>query len=165
MSLITPSFGLIFWMVIGFGILFFILYKFAWPVIFKMINEREQFIQQQLTEAETVRQQMQNLKSEHQQLVLEAKEERDTIIADTKKLVNKMYDDAKIRCTKETENMMSEARQAIENEKMRALIDIKNEIGILSINVAEKILREELKDTSRQEEIINKWVEELKIKN
>jgi len=163
MELITPSFGLIFWMLIGFGILFFILAKFAWPVITKMIADREKFIQQQLIEAENVRQEMKNLKSEHHQLLIEAKDERDKILADARKMVEKMNDDAKLRREKETDAMMAETRAAIENEKMKALTDIKNEIANLSIDVAEKILREELKDSSRQEEIILKWVEELKI--
>ena len=163
MELIKPSFGLIFWMLIGFGILFLILAKYAWPVITKMIAEREKFIQQQLTEAENVRQEMRNLKSEHQQLLIEAKDERDKILADARKMVEKMNDDAKLRREKETDAMMAETRAAIENEKMKALTEIKNEIANLSIDVAEKILREELKDSSKQEELIHKWVEELKI--
>jgi F-type H+-transporting ATPase subunit b len=163
MELITPSFGLIFWMLIGFGILFFILYKFAWPVITKMIAEREKFIQQQLSEAEQVRQEMKNLKSEHHQLLIEAKDERDKILADARKMVEKMNDDAKLRREKETDAMMAETRSIIENEKMKALTEIKNEIANLSIDVAEKILREELKDSSRQEDIIHKWMEDLKI--
>jgi F-type H+-transporting ATPase subunit b len=163
MELITPSFGLIFWMLIGFGILFFILAKFAWPVITKMIADREKFIQQQLTEAENVRQEMKNLKSEHHQLLIEAKDERDKILADARKMVEKMNDDAKLRCEKETDAMMAETRAVIENEKMKALTEIKNEIANLSIDVAEKILREELKNDTRQEELIQKWVEDLKI--
>ena len=126
MELITPSTGLIFWMLIGFGILFFILAKFAWPAITKMIAEREKFIQQQLTEAEQVRQEMKNLKSEHQQLLVEAKEERDKILADARKMVEKMNDDAKLRREKETDAMMAETRATIENEKMKALTEIKN---------------------------------------
>jgi F-type H+-transporting ATPase subunit b len=161
MDLITPSFGLVFWMLISFGILFFILAKFAWPVITKMVKEREQFIQQQLTEAEKVRQAMKDMKSEHKQLLIEAKDERDKILADARKMVEKIDNDAKLRREKETDAMMAETRAAIENEKMKALTEIKNEIANLSIEVAEKILREELKETSRQEEVIHKWVEEL----
>jgi F-type H+-transporting ATPase subunit b len=163
MNLITPSTGLIIWMLIGFGILFFILYKFAWPVIIKMITEREQFIQQQLTEADRVRQEMKNLKSEHQQLLIEAKDERDKILLDARKMVERMHDEAKLRRDKETDVLMAETRTAIENEKKRAIVEIKNEIANLSIEVAEKILNSELKDTSRQEEIIHQWVEDLKI--
>jgi len=163
MELITPSFGLLFWMLIGFGILFFILAKYAWPAIIAMIAKREQFIQQQLTEAEQVRQEMKNLKSEHQQLLIEAKDERDKILSDARKMVNKMNEDAKLRHEKETDAMMAETRVAIENEKLKAITEIKNEIANLSIEVAEKILREELKESSRQEDIIQKWVEEMKL--
>ena len=161
--LITPSFGLLFWMLIGFGILFFILAKYAWPQIIKMINNREQFIQKQLTEAEQVRQEMKNLKSEHQQLLIEAKNERDKILIDARKMVEHINDDAKVRREKETNVMMAETRAAIENEKLKAITEIKNEIANLSIEVAEKILREELKDSSRQEDLIQKWVEEMKL--
>jgi F-type H+-transporting ATPase subunit b len=163
MGLITPSFGLLFWMIIGFGILFFVLAKYAWPVITKMISEREQFIKKQLAEAELVRAEMKNLKSEHLQLLAEAKEERDKILNDARKIVEKMNEEAKIRREKETDAMIAETREMIKNEKMKALIEIKNEIANLSIDVAEKILREELKDSSRQEDIIHKWVEEMNL--
>jgi F-type H+-transporting ATPase subunit b len=163
MELITPSFGLTFWMLIGFGILFFILAKLAWPVIIKMISDREKFIQKQLTQAEQVREEMKNLKSEHHQLLVEAKEERDKILSDARKMVERMGDDAKLRREKETDAMLAETREAIKNEKMKALTEIKNEIANLSIEVAEKILREELKDESRQEELIHKWVEEMEL--
>jgi len=165
MELIKPSSGLLFWMFIGFGILFFILAKFAWPVIIKMISDREQFIQSQLTEAENVRREMKNLKSEHQQLLVEAKEERDKILSDARKVVQKMNDDAKLRRERETDAMIAETREIIKNEKMKALTEIKNEIANLSIDVAEKILREEVKNTSRQEELIHKWVEEMSFEN
>jgi len=165
MNLITPSFGMIFWMLIGFGILFFILAKFGWPVITKMIAEREKLIQNQLSEAEQVRQEMQHLKSEHQQLLVEAKAERDKILSDARKIVEKMNDDAKLRREKETNAMLAETREAIKHEKMKALTEIKNEIANLSIEVAEKILGEEMKDEARQEEIIRKWVEEATFEN
>ena len=163
MDLITPSFGLLFWMLIGFGVLFFILAKYAWPVIIGMIAKREQFIQNQLTEAEQVRQEMKSLKSEHQQLLIEAKNERDRILIDARKMVDKMNEEAKLRRDKETDAMMVETRVAIQNEKLKAITEIKNEIANLSIEVAEKILREELKETSRQEDIIQKWIEEMKL--
>jgi len=163
MELITPSFGLTFWMLIGFGILFFILAKLAWPVILKKIADREKFIQKQLTEAEQVREEMKNLKSEHQQLLVQAKEERDKIVSDARKMVEKMDGDAKPRGQKETDAMLVETREAIKNEKLKAITEIKNEIANLSIEVAEKILREELKDEARQEELICKWVEEMKL--
>ena len=91
MELITPSIGLLFWMLVGFGILFFILAKFAWPIVMKAINSREEKIESQLAEAERVRNDMKNLKSEHQALLVQAKEERDQILADARKIREKLY--------------------------------------------------------------------------
>lgn len=163
MELITPAFGLIFWMLIGFGILFFLLAKFAWPVITKAIADRENYIQEQLDAAETVKAEMKNLHSEHQQLLLQAKEERDIILADARKIVEKMNEDAKIVRDKEYEARMEETRATIRNEKMKAITEIKNEIALLSIDIAEKVLREELTTTERQEQIVRKWVDELNL--
>ena len=163
MNLITPDFGLIFWMLIGFGILFFILAKFAWPIITKAISQREEYIQEQLDAADTVKKEMKNLKAEHHQLLQEAKEERDKILADARKMVEKMNEEARILRDEEHDARMAETKIAIQNEKMKALTDIKNEIALLSIDVAEKILSEELSTQTKQEEMISKWVNELNL--
>jgi len=163
MNLITPDFGLIFWMLIGFGILFFILAKFAWPVITKSIAQREEYIQEQLDAADTVKREMKNLQAEHHKLLQEAKEERDKILADARKIVDKMNEEARILRDKEHDARMAETKIAIQNEKMKALTDIKNEIALLSIDVAEKILSEEPSTQTKQEEMISKWVNELNL--
>ena len=163
MNLITPDFGLIFWMLIGFGILFFILAKFAWSVITKSIAQREEYIQEQLDAADTVKREMKNLQAEHHKLLQEAKEERDKILADARKIVDKMNEEARILRDKEHDARMAETKIAIQNEKMKALTDIKNEIALLSIDVAEKILSEELSTQTKQEEMISKWVNELNL--
>jgi len=165
MPLITPSFGLLFWMIIGFGILFLVLAYFAWPVITKKINEREQFIQSQLSEAELVREEMRNLKIEHQRILDEAKEERNRILLEARNIVDKINEEAKCRREKETEILISETKEIIENEKMKALTEIKNEIANLSLDMAEKILREDLKDSTRQNELVCKWIEEMTFEN
>ncbi|MBP1673604.1 MAG: synthase subunit [Bacteroidetes bacterium] len=163
MELITPDFGLIFWMLIGFGILFFLLAKFAWPIITKAIAERENYIQEQLDAAAKVKDEMKNLQSEHQLLLAVAKEERDKILADARKIVEKMNEDAKALRDKEHEARMAETKVIIHNEKMKAITDIKNEIAQLSIDIAEKILRDELTSKERQEQIVHKWVDELNL--
>jgi F-type H+-transporting ATPase subunit b len=163
MELITPAFGLIFWMLIGFGILFFLLAKFAWPVITKAISDRENYIQEQLDAAETVKLEMKNLHSEHQELLAVVKEERDKILSDARKIVERMNEEAKIVRDKEYEARMEETQITIRNEKMKAITEIKNEIALLSIDIAEKILRDELSTKDRQEQIVHKWVEELNL--
>ncbi len=163
MELITPDFGLIFWMLIGFGLLFFLLAKFAWPVITKSIAERENYIQEQLDAAAKVKDEMKNLQSEHKLLLVTAKEERDKILADARKIVEKMNEDAKAIRDKEHEARMAETKVMIHNEKMKAITDIKNEIAQLSIDIAEKILRDELTSKERQEQIVHNWVDELNL--
>lgn len=163
MNLITPSFGLLFWMLIGFGILFFILAKFAWPIIVKAINDREKKIAEQLSAADKAREEMRNLKSEHEALLAKAKEERDAILAEARKMSEKMYDEAKVKADDEAQHIIDEAKQAIHFEKMKAITDIKNEIAQMSIEIAEKVLAEELSDKSKQEELVSKWVKDINI--
>lgn len=161
MALITPSFGLIFWMLLGFGLLFFILKKFAWPFITNTIAAREHRIESQLMEAEKVRQDMANLKSEHQVLLVQAKEERDQILADARKMRDKLYEEAKEKANNEAKAIVEEAKKAIHFEKMKAMTDIKNEIANMSIEIAEKILREELSDQNKQEALVSKWMDDI----
>lgn len=163
MNLITPSFGLLFWMLLGFGILFFILAKFAWPIIIKAINRREAYITEQLNAATKAREEMKNLKSEHEALLVKAKEERDAILAEARKMSEKLYEDAKAKSAREAQLMIDEAKQTIHFEKMKAITDIKNEIAQMSIEIAEKVLTEELSDKQKQEELVAKWVKDVSI--
>jgi len=163
MELITPSFGLIFWMLLGFGILFFILAKFAWPVIIKSITDREKRIEEQLSEAAKAREEMKNLKSEHEALLAQAKEERDAILAEARKMSEKMYDDAKEKAANEAQLLIEDAKKSIHFEKMKAVTDIKNEIAQMSIEIAEKVLMEELADKDKQEALVAKWLKDVNI--
>ncbi|MDR1758749.1 MAG: F0F1 ATP synthase subunit B [Bacteroidales bacterium] len=163
MELITPSFGLIFWMLLGFGILFFVLAKFAWPVIIKMLSEREKHIEEQLSAANLVREDMSRLQSEHQRLLVEAKEERDKILADARKLREKLAEETKAKANEEANAIIAEAKQAIHFEKMKAMVEIKNEIANLSIEIAEKVLRHELSDKTQQETLVSRWMQEVNL--
>lgn len=163
MELITPSFGLFFWMLIGFGILFFILAKYAWPMITKMISEREKYIEDQLSAAEMVRQDMNRLQGEHQKLLAQAKEERDAILADARKIRDKMYEEAKIKADNEAQVIIGEAKKNIQFEKLKAITDIKNEIANMSIEIAERVLRQELSDKEKQEDIVKKWMQNINL--
>jgi len=163
MELITPSFGLLFWMLVGFGILFFILAKFAWPVITKMIAEREKHIQEQLSAADLVRQDMGRLQAEHKKLLVQAKEERDAILADARKLRDRLYEETKAKANEEANAIVDEAKKAIHFEKMKAVTDIKNEIANMSIEIAEKVLRQELTDKAKHEELVEKWMQDINL--
>ena len=163
MELITPSFGLLFWMLLGFGILFFILAKFAWPIIVKSINDREKRISEQLAEAAKAREEMKNLKSDHEKLLVQAKEERDAILAEARKISEQMYEEAKEKAVKESQRILEDAQKVIHFEKMKAVTDIKNEIAQMSIEIAEKVLREELADKNKQESLVADWIKGMNI--
>lgn len=160
MELIKPSFGLIFWMLLGFGILFFILAKFAWPVITKGIADRNKKIQDQLDEAAKIHAEMENLHLKHDAMIAQAKTERDGILNEARAISEKMKEDAKISADKEAQTIIEDAKKAIHFEKMKAMTDVKNEIANLSIEIAEKIMAEELNDKQKQEKLIEKWMKE-----
>lgn len=163
MNLITPSFGLLFWMIIGFGILVVILGVFAWPIIIGAITKREKYIEEQLNAANKAREEMKNLKSDHEALLAKAKEERDAILSEARKMSEKMYEDAKVKADIEAQRLIDEAKTTIHYEKMKAVTDIKNEIAQMSIEIAEKVLMKELSDKTKQQELVAEWVKDVNI--
>ncbi len=162
-SLITPSFGLLVWMLIGFGILVFILAKYAWPIITKSIAKREEYIETQLAEAERIKNELANMEKKHDEMLSKTKAERDKILADARKISEKMYEDAKIKANNEAVALIEEAKKTINFEKMKAMTDIKNEIANLSIDIAEKLIRKELSDKDKQNKLVEEWMKEINL--
>ena len=160
MELITPSFGLIFWMLIGFGILFFILAKFAWPIITNGIASRNKKIADQLEEAAKIHEEMQSLNKKHEEMMVQAKAERDAILAEARKVSAELYDKAKLKAAAESQAMIEDAKKAIYYEKMKAITDAKNNIANFSIDIAQKLLSKELADREKQEKLVEKWLED-----
>lgn len=160
MELIKPSFGLIFWMLLGFGIFFFILAKFAWPIITQGIASRNKKIQDQLDEAARVHAELESLNLKHDQMLAQAKMERDDILNEARVISEKMKEESKLKADAEAQSIIADAKQAIQMEKMKAITDLKNEIANFSINIAEKIMTEELSDKEKQEKLIEKWIKE-----
>ncbi len=150
MSLINPGFGLVIWMTIAFGILLWVLAKYAWPAIMDALAEREKSIEEALLSAEKARQAMEKLKLGNEELIREAKDERDNILKEARSLKEKMIHDAKEKAQVTADSIVENARKSIESEKKAALAEIKNTIASFSIDIAEKILREELKDKKKQ---------------
>jgi F-type H+-transporting ATPase subunit b len=163
MELLTPSFGLIFWTLLAFLIVFFILKKFAWKPILKALNDREKGIADSLETADRVRAEMAQLKSENEELLAKAREERAAMLKEARDIKDKIINDAKEQAKTEASKIMSETQQAIEQQKMAAMTDVKNQVGKMVIEVAEKILRKELGSKEAQEAHIKDLVEEVKL--
>lgn len=161
MELVSPGIGLIFWMTLAFAILLWILGKFAWKPIMKSLKERENSIDEALHAADKAREDMKKLKFDNEQLLNEAKEERDEILKAARKVRDKIIDEARDKANNEANNIVENAKERIENEKMAAMTDLKNQLASLSIEIAEKILQRELSDKEKQEDYVQKLVNEI----
>jgi F-type H+-transporting ATPase subunit b len=162
MELIQPGLGLIFWMTISFGAVLFILAKFAWKPILKSLKDRENTIEEALHAADRAKEEMKQLKFDNEVLLREAKNERDAILNEARKIREKMIEEARTRANEEAQRIVENAKERIENEKMAAITDLKNQIALLSIEIAEKLIREELAKDKKQEELIKKMLGDIK---
>jgi F-type H+-transporting ATPase subunit b len=162
MQLLTPGFGLILWTLLAFVIVFFILKKFAWKPILESMNKREKTIADTLATAERVRGEMAQLKSDNEALLVKAREERAVMLREAKETKDKIINDAREHAKIETNKIIADAQSAINQQKMAAIIDLKNQVGNLVIEVSEKILRRELSSKKEQEDYIKKLADQVK---
>ena len=144
MKLLTPEFGLLIWTLVAFLVVFFILKKMAWPAIIKGLRDRENTITESLATAQKVKEEMALMKSENEALLASAREERANMLKEARETKEKMISEAKELAKTEANKIILEAQAAIETQKMSAMIDVKNQVGKLVIEVSEKVLRKEL---------------------
>ena len=163
MELVLPGIGLIFWMTLSFLILAFILGKFGWPVIVQALDKRETKISEALELAEKTREEMKALQANNEQLLREAKEERDAILAEARKVSQKMYDEAKEKANEEAQRILTSAKENIHYEQMKAIAEVRNTIAELSLEIAGKVLSEEMKENGRHADYVNRLVDEIKL--
>ncbi len=160
MELVKPAIGLIFWMLVTFSILVFILTKFAWKPILAMIKEREQTIENSLNEATKARYEMSQLVAKNEELLNQAKEERNQILHNAKEAAEKVKADILVKAQKEAEEKIQMAFREIEIQKKAAIVEVKNSVGIMALEIAEKVIRKELKSNNEQVEYVNKLAKE-----
>ncbi len=163
MQLLTPGFGLIIWTLLAFLIVFFILKKYAWKPILNSMNEREQGIADSLATADKIKIEMTQMKSEHEELLVKAREERGNMLREAKETKDKIISEAKEQAKVETNKIIADAQSVINQQKMAALTDLKNQVGNLVVEVSEKILRRELSNKQEQEKYIKDLAENVKL--
>ncbi|MBS1917663.1 MAG: F0F1 ATP synthase subunit B [Bacteroidetes bacterium] len=163
MKLLLPEFGLLIWTLLAFLIVFYILGKFAWPAIVKGLAEREKGIADSLATAEKVKAEMAQLKSENEALLAKAREERAQLLKEARDTKDKIINEAKEQAKSDAAKIITDAQAAIEQQKMAALTDVKNQVGNLVIEVSEKILRRELSNKAEQENYIKQLANEVKL--
>jgi len=154
------SVGLFFWQTVLFILLVLLLKKFAWKPILKAVNEREQGIKDALDSAQKAKEEMANLQADNEKLLKEARAERDAMLKEARDIKNKMISEAKDEAKVEADKMVAQAQAAIESEKKAAIADLKNQVATLSINIAEKVVKQNLATDDKQQELVKSLLEE-----
>ena len=150
MGLLTPDPGLMFWMIIVFGVVFFVLAKYGFPVIIGMVEDRKAYIDDSLKAAREANEQLVNVKAEGEKVLAQAREEQARIL-----------NDAQERAMLEGQRLMDEMKKQIETEKESAIRDIRRQVAVLSVDIAEKIMRSKLADEKEQMELIDRMLDEM----
>jgi len=163
MQLINPGFGLVFWMTLIFLIVLFILKKYAWKPILQSLKERENSIEDALKAAENAKKEMAELQAKNEELLREAREEKDALLAEARNMKEKIIQEAREKANQEAKNIMENAREQINMEKQAVLAEVKNIIATYSIDIAEKVLREELADKKKQQAYVSKLLKEIQL--
>lgn len=157
------SFGLFFWQLIILVVLILLMVKFAWKPIMESINSREDGINNALLAAENAKKDMQNLKADNEKLLAEARAERDIMIKEAREIKEKMINDAKLEAQVQGEKIIEQAKATIASEKNAAIADLKNQVGALSLEIAEKVLKSELANKEAQTKLVETMLGDAKL--
>ena len=163
MALLTPGTGLIVWQTFVFLLLVFLLGKLAWKPILSSLKEREQSIQEALDTAEKARLELSKLKSDNESLLRQAREERDKMLREAREASNRLKDEAQAEAKKVADKIIDDARTTIGIEKQAALKEIKIQVAMFSLEVAERLLKEKLSNDKAQKELVQKYVNDIKV--
>lgn len=158
MELLTPSIGNIFWTAVVFLLLVVLLRSFAWKPILSAVKTREDNIQDALNQAKLAKKEMETLKADNERIMREAKIERDAILKEAREIKDRIVAEAKEAAKSEGDKLIEAARQTINAEKNAAMADIKSQIGTLSVNIAESILKQKLDNTEAQNELVQNYL-------
>lgn len=161
MDLVTPEIGMIFWSTLFFLILLFILGRFAWPAILAAVYARNESIKKALDAAEKARDEMAQLQADNEKILAEAKEERDALMKEARDVKDKIILEAKEKAQEEAKRLLKNARETIQNEKVAAINEMKEQVALLSVDIAEKVLRNKLSDDKAQTELVDKLVDDI----
>ena len=161
MSLITPDFGLFFWMTVVFLVVLFILWKWGFPVIVKMVDERKAFIDESLKKAHEANERLANIQKEGESILQEAREKQAQILKEAAETRDAIVEKAQDKARSEGARLLEEAKVAIEQEKKAAIADIRQQVATLSVEIAEKVLRANLKDDKSQMDLIDRMLDDV----
>lgn len=162
MDLLTPGTGLIIWQLIVFVLLFFLLSKLAWKPIINSLKDRERSIQDALDTAEKARAEMSQLRSDNEKLLKEAREERDRILREAREVSNRLKDEAQVEAKKSADKIIEDARAAINIEKQAALKEVRVQVSMFALDIAEKLMKKNLSGDKSQKELVESYIKDIK---
>ena len=160
MSLVTPAVGLMFWTCVIFVLLILVLKKFAWKPILSAVDQRNESISNSLLAAQKARDEIASLTANNEQIIAQAKLDRDALLKEAREMKNEIISKAKETATNEADKIISSAKEQITNEKMKALTELKNQVAAISIEMAEKVLGSELSNADAQKDLVNRALKE-----
>lgn len=165
MELFTPDFGLIFWMFISFGVLFFILWKFAWPVIIKGIDSRADLINKGVEYAQNAKEQLDHAREEADKYIADARRQQAEMLRDADKLKTQIIEDARAVAQKEAQKVMDAAKVSIEQSRKEAEQNFRSEVSAFALEIASKVIKNQLVDKNVQAKLVNTLLDEIENKN
>ncbi len=163
MKLVTPDIGLLFWMLVSFGIVLFLLKKFAWKPILASLKTREESISEALNTAKMAKEEMALLKADNEKLIQQARAERDIMLKEARDTKDAIIAESKVKAQAEANKIMANARETINTEKNAAIADLKNQVAFMSIEIAEKILRQELSKDEKQKSLMENLMKDISL--
>ena len=164
-SILTPDFGLFFWMLVAFLVVFLLLAKFGFPVITGMVEERKNYIDESLRKAHEAQERLANIEKEGESILQEAREKQAQILKEAAETRDAIVEKAQDKARAEGARLLEDARVAIEQEKKAAIADIRAQVATLSVEIAEKVLRQNLKDDKSQMDLIDRMLDEVSTGN
>ena len=163
-SILTPDLGLLFWMLLAFLVVFGVLAKFGFPAIVNMVDERNKYIDESLRKAHEAQERLANIEKEGESILQEAREKQAQILKEAAQTRDAIVEQAQEKARAEGARLMDEAKTAIEQEKKAAIADIRKQVAELSVDIAEKVLRKNLKDDKSQMDLIDRMLDDVSAK-
>ena len=162
-SILTPDLGLLFWMLLAFLVVFFVLAKYGFPAIIGMVDERKKYIDESLRKAHEASERLANIKEEGEAILQEAREKQAQILKEASETRDSIIGNAQTKAREEGARLLSEAKAEIEAEKQNAIRDIRTQVAQLSVQIAEKVVRQQLSTDARQMDLINKLLDDVAV--
>lgn len=160
-AVLTPDLGLLFWMLLAFLVVFVVLAKKGFPAIVNMVEERKAYIDESLKKAHEANEKLANIQAEGEKMLLEARERQSQIVKEAQAARDKMIAQAEVKAREESARIIAEAKAQIETEKQNAIADIRQQVSVLSVSIAEKILRQKLSDDKSQMAYVDKLLDDV----